>query len=83
MHVALIDAGAADADKLRLSAQVINGRATGQAHARAQAAHLLMHDLFQTAFIGHATFDTFRHQFVSGVIGLEVAVRRAFRHRAQ
>ena len=42
-----------------------------------------MNDLFQTAFISNAAFDTFRHQFVSGVIGLEVTVRGTFGHRAQ
>ena len=42
-----------------------------------------MDDLFQTAFIGHAAFDAFRYQFVSGVIGLEVTVGGTFGHRAQ
>ena len=42
-----------------------------------------MNNLFQTPFIGDATFDTFRHQFVGGVIGLEVAIGGTFRHRAQ
>ena len=42
-----------------------------------------MNDLFQAAFIRHATFDTFRYQFVSSVIGLEVTVGGTFGHRAQ
>ncbi|GEM_PF-6273399 len=74
MHVAFIDARAADTHKLRFGAQIVNGLATRQAHARAQAAHLLVHDLFQAAFVGNAAFDTFRYQFVSGVIALEVTI---------
>src|SRR5688572_31717870 len=83
MYVAFLDPGTADADKLSLGAQVVDGSTTGQPHTGAQTAHLLVDDLFQTAFIRHATFDTFRYQFVSGVVSLEVAVRRTFGHRAQ
>ncbi|MNC53016.1 hypothetical protein D3C75_1023960 [compost metagenome] len=42
-----------------------------------------MYDRLQHAFVGHTAFDTFRHQFISGVIGLEVTVRGTFGHCAQ
>lgn len=83
MNVAFLDTRTADTYEFRFGTQQVNGTTAGQTHTGAQAAHLLVNDLFQTAFIGNATFDTFRYQFVSGVIGLEVTVRRAFGHRAQ
>ena len=58
----------ADAYEFSFGTQQVNGTTAGQTHTGAQAAHLLVNDLFQTAFISNAAFDTFRHQFVSGVI---------------
>lgn len=69
MHMAFLNAGTTDADELRFSAQFIDSAATGQPHARTQAAHLLVHDLFQQAFVGYAPFDTFWNQFIGRIIG--------------
>ena len=57
----------ADAYEFRFSTQQVNGTTAGQTHTGAQAAHLLVNDLFQTAFIGNAPFDTFRYQFGQGL----------------
>ena len=83
MNVAFLNARTADAYEFSFGTQQINGTTAGQTHTGTQTAHLLVNDLFQAAFIGHAAFDTFRHQFVSGVIALEIAIRGAFGHRAK
>lgn len=83
MNVTFTDPGTTDTDKLCFSIQFVNSCTTGQSHARAQATHLLVNDGFQHTFVSHTAFDTFRHQFVSGVIGLEVTVRRTFGHRTE
>ena len=66
MDVGLFHPGARDAHELGLGAHVVDGRAAGQPHGGAQAAHLLVNDLFQAAFIGHAAFD---HDFVDDADG--------------
>ena len=83
MNVAFLNARTADTYKLRFSTQFVDSTTAGQTHTGAQAAHLLVNDLFQATFISYATFDTFRHQFVGSVIALEITVRGTFGHRAQ
>ena len=54
------------------------------AHAGAQAAHQLVDDVHNRAFIRHAAFDALGHVFVGAVLFvLEIAVGRALAHRAQ
>ena len=54
------------------------------AHAGAQAAHQLVDDVHNRAFIRHAAFDALGHVFVRAVLFvLEIAVGRALAHRAQ
>lgn len=83
MNVAFLDASTADTHEFRFGTQGVDGTTAGQTHTGTQAAHLLVNDLFQAAFVGYTAFDTFRYQFVSCVIALEVAVGGAFGHRAQ
>src|ERR1700712_4508382 len=77
VDVGFSHAGAGDADEFRLGAHFLNVGAAGVAHGRTQAAHQLVNDGAQRAFIGNAAFDTFRYQFLGAFGGvLEVAVRR-------
>src|SRR5215213_9933154 len=84
MHVRFAHAGGRDLDELALRAQLVDRRAPGVAHARAQAAHELLDHPHRAAFVSDAPFHAFRHQLVDVHVGvLEVAVRRALLHRAE
>src|SRR5690606_23308320 len=78
MHVAFADAGGGDADELGFGAHFFHVAATGEAHAGAQAADQLEDDGGHRAFVGHAAFDAFGHQFGgAGFDVLEVSVAGA------
>jgi hypothetical protein len=64
MHVGLGHAGTGDAHELRLGAHLFDGCAAGVAHGRTQAAHQLVDDRRQGAFVRHAAFDAFRNQLL-------------------
>ena len=84
--MALADARGGDLDKLGTLVHVLDRGATAVAHGSAQAARHLVNDGDDRAFVRHAAFDAFGHQFVGvGVAGaglLEVAVRTALLHGA-
>src|SRR5262245_5350161 len=67
MHVALTQAGAADANEPRFLLQLRNCPGAAIAHTRTQAADELVHHLRQRAAVGHATLDPFRHQLCQTV----------------
>src|ERR1700724_1689034 len=84
VHVALAQTGRRDADALGPFAQLLNGATAAVAHAGAQAAHELIHQIGQYALIGHPAFDAFGNQFAArGHIGfLGIAIGRTLGHRA-
>src|SRR5690349_6338712 len=84
MNMRLADAGARDLDELRARAHVVDGRAAGVAHARAQAADELPDHRDGAALVRHAAFDALGHKLVDvHVRVLEVAVGGAFLHGAE
>src|SRR4051812_5427647 len=84
VDVRFAHAGGGDLDELRLGAHLIDRRAAGVAHARAQPADQLLHHPHRAALVRDAALDAFRHQLVDVHVGvLEVAVGRALLHRAE
>src|SRR5258705_2115610 len=84
VDVRFAHAGGADLDELRARAQLLDGRAAGIAHARPDAAHELLDDAERAALVRHPTLDALGNELVHVHLGvLEVAVRRAFLHRAE
>ena len=69
-----------NADKLCISAEIINGLCTAVAHACTKAAEHLEDRISQNALVGNTAFDAFRHQFLG--IFLELAVLGSFCHRS-
>src|SRR5450830_1420183 len=84
MDMRLAHAGRGDFHEFRFFAQFVDGGATAVAHRLTHAAHQLEDDRQHAAFVGHAAFDTFRHELV-GLHGgvLEITVSRTIGHRAQ
>ena len=78
-----LHAGVADADEARFFPHFREVAAAGVAHAGAQAAHQLFDDGGNRAFVRHAAFDAFRHEFFRFLSALEVAVGGARAHRAE
>src|SRR5471032_3269768 len=79
-------AGAGDPYELWLGAHFFDVGAAGVAHRGTQAAHQLMDDRAQGAFVRHTAFDAFRYELLGACRGvLEVTVGRALRlgHGAQ
>src|SRR5262249_21145266 len=77
---------AGDLHEARLGAELLDALAAGVAHARAQAAHHLVHDRAHRALVRNAALDAFRHQLLDFARRvLEVAILRALRgaHRAE
>lgn len=75
MNVAFLNAaGTADTDKFRFDKKVVDSSTTGQPDTETQSAHLLMEAFLQTSFIRYAAFDAFRHQFINGVVNLEIPI---------
>ncbi len=84
MHVRFAHAGRRDLDEFGFRAQLFDGAATAVTHRLAHAADQLEDDRQHAALVGHAAFDTFRHEFVGLARRfLEVAVGRTVGHRAQ
>src|SRR5882724_11052488 len=80
VHVALAEAGGGDADEARLAPQVGQGAGPEVAHAGPQAAHELLHDEGQRAFVRHPALDSLRdelHAEFGALLVLEVAVAAA------
>src|SRR5258708_8819250 len=60
VDVRLAHPGGADLDELRARAQLLDGRAAGVAHARADPAHQLLDVADHAALVGHPPFDALR-----------------------
>src|SRR5690554_3585035 len=81
MHVALTHPGVGNAHEFRLGTHFIHGGTACVTHGCTQTANQLMDDVTHGAFAGHATFNTFRHQFFNAFAGiLEIAVAGALAH---
>src|SRR3989344_2574311 len=86
MDVGFGHTGAGDPHELWLGTHFVDVGATGVAHRGTQAAHQLMDDRAQGAFVRHTAFDAFRNEFLGACRRvLEVTVGRTLRlgHGAQ
>src|SRR6476620_8406017 len=83
VHVALSLSGAGHLHERRLLAHLLDGGAADVAHRRAQAAGELVHDAAEWPAVRHAAFDALGHELVGVGRILEIAVLRAFLHRAE
>ena len=83
MDVAFAQAGAGDADELRLVVKLGDVLRADIAHRRTQAAGELMQHIGDRALIRHLAFDAFRHELERVLdLLLEIAVGGAARHGA-
>src|SRR5580704_2003811 len=67
VNVAFAQAGGADAHESSLLLQLTHGLTATISHARFQPAYHLVHDHRHRTAIGHAPFNSFRHQFAQPV----------------
>src|SRR6266545_3776038 len=74
VHVALAQAGGADAHEAGARAQLVDVAAADVAHAGAQAADELVDRLRERAAVGHAALDALGHELVGRDVALEVAI---------
>src|SRR5262252_8661991 len=75
-----------DSHKVRPGTQVRDVTAARVPHRRAQAAGELLDDLHDAALVGHATFDTFRHELLElarAVLEIAVGGAVALGHRTE
>src|SRR5262245_32504501 len=90
MGMALLYRGRADEDEARAGAQLLDVACPTVAHAGPQPAHELVDERRQRSLVGHASFDTLRHQLAAAGGGcfpaadpLAVAVAGAGHHRPE
>src|SRR5262249_26045051 len=62
VHVALTQAGAGNADELRLLVEFVEAARADIAHRGAQAADQLMQDVADRSLVRHLPFDALRHK---------------------
>src|SRR5215469_132282 len=99
VYMALAQASAANADKARVLLQLADRAASNVSHAALYPANELVHDHPDSAAIGYATFDAFRHKLREPVAfrpivrqnlhggiaigGLEISLAGTLRHRSE
>src|SRR6516225_5766235 len=64
VDVGLAHSRGGDLDEFRAGAHILDGAATGVAHARAKTAHQLADDRRRRSLVGDAALDTFGHELV-------------------
>src|SRR5262247_3582546 len=84
VDVRFFEAGGGDLHEARVALQFADRAAAGVTHSRAQPADELRDERRERAFVSHAAFDAFGHQFALGFLALlGVTVLAPLLHRRQ